>query len=227
MKRSYHVIIVGSGLAGLAAADILSRYGLHILVIDDNAHLGGQLLRKLPQAAAAENRFEPDRLKRQGARLAARIKKGNIQVLNGTQVLGIYPEHILLVEDSRGHVSEYRADALILATGARERQLPFKGWTLPGVMSTGAAQILMKSSGILPGRKTLIGGCGPLMLVLAAEILANRGEILAVLDQSSTVNETQGRHRGTGHLAQTPGGRYLLGPIGRRPGFHETRGADC
>jgi NADPH-dependent 2,4-dienoyl-CoA reductase/sulfur reductase-like enzyme len=187
MKLSYHVIIVGSGLAGLAAADILSRYGLHILVIDDNAHLGGQLLRKLPQAAAAENRFEPDRLKRQGVRLAARIKKGNIQVLNGTQVLGIYPGHILLVADSRGHVSEYRADALILATGARERQLPFKGWTLPGVMSTGAAQILMKSSGILPGRKTLIGGCGPLMLVLAAEILANRGKILAVLDQSSTV----------------------------------------
>jgi NADPH-dependent 2,4-dienoyl-CoA reductase/sulfur reductase-like enzyme len=186
MKRSYHVIIVGSGLAGLAAADILSRYGLHILVIDDNAHLGGQLLRKLPQVAAAEKRFEPDRLKLQGARLAARIKKGNIQVLNGTQVLGIYPEHILLVEDNGGHVSEYRADALILATGARERQLPFKGWTLPGVMSTGAAQILMKSSGILPGRKTLIGGCGPLMLVLAAEILANRGEILAVLDQSST-----------------------------------------
>ncbi len=185
MKPSDHVIIVGSGLAGLAAADILSRYGLHLLVIDDNAHIGGQLLRKLPHAAAADKRFEPDRLKRQGARMAARIKKSNVQVLNGAQVLGIYPEHILLVEDSLGHVSEYRAAALILATGARERQLPFKGWTLPGVMSTGAAQILMKSSGILPGRKTLIGGCGPLMLVLAAEILANRGEVLAVLDQSS------------------------------------------
>ena len=48
MKHSYHVIIVGSGLAGLAAADILSRYGIHILVIDDNAHIGGQLLRKPP-----------------------------------------------------------------------------------------------------------------------------------------------------------------------------------
>jgi D-hydroxyproline dehydrogenase subunit alpha len=187
MKHRYHVIIVGSGLAGLAAADILSRYGIHILAIDDNAHMGGQLLRKLRHTAAAGKRFEPDRLKRQGARLAARIKKGNVQVLNGAQVLGIYPEHSLLVEDSRGHVSEYRADALILATGARERQLPFKGWTLPGVMSTGAAQVLIKSSGILPGRKTLIGGCGPLMLVLAAEILANRGEVLAVLDQSSTL----------------------------------------
>ena len=184
MKYSYHVIIVGSGLAGLAAADILSRYGFHILVIDDNAHIGGQLLRKLPHAAVAGKRFEPDRLKRQGARLAARIKKGKVQVLNGAQVLGIYPEHILLVEDSRGHVFEYRAEALILATGARERQLPFKGWTLPGVMSTGAAQILMKSSGILPGRKTLVGGCGPLMLVVAAEIVTNQGEVQAVLDQS-------------------------------------------
>lgn len=186
MKHSYHVVIVGSGLAGLAAADILSRYGLNILVVDDNAHIGGQLLRKPPQAGSGGKRFEPDRLKRQGARLAARLQKGNVQVLKGAQVLGIYPEHILLVEDRRGHVSEYRADALILATGARERQLPFKGWTLPGVMSTGAAQILMKSSGILPGRKTLIGGCSPLMLVLAAEILASRGEVLAVLDQSSS-----------------------------------------
>jgi NADPH-dependent 2,4-dienoyl-CoA reductase/sulfur reductase-like enzyme len=186
MKHSYHVIIVGSGLAGLAAAELLSRYGLPILVIDDNAHIGGQLLRKPPHAGNGGKRFEPDRLKRRGAGLAARLQKGNVQILNGTQVLGIYPEHTLLVEDSRGHVSEYHANTLILATGARERQMPFKGWTLPGVMSTGAAQILMKSSGILPGRRTLIGGCGPLMLVLAAEILSNRGEIQAVLDQSST-----------------------------------------
>uniref|UniRef100_UPI003568A1E2 FAD/NAD(P)-dependent oxidoreductase n=1 Tax=Desulfosarcina sp. TaxID=2027861 RepID=UPI003568A1E2 len=83
-----------------------------------------------------------------------------------------------------GYAAEYCADAMILATGARERHLPFKGWTLPGVMATGAAQILIKSSGILPGRKTLIGGCSPLMLALAAEIIANGGKVQAVLDQS-------------------------------------------
>jgi len=95
MKHSYHAIIVGSGLAGLAAADLLSRYGLPILVIDDNAHIGGQLLRKPPHAGNGGKRFEPDRLKRRGARLAARLQKGNVQILNGTQVLGIYPEHTL------------------------------------------------------------------------------------------------------------------------------------
>jgi len=183
MNKSYHVIIVGSGLAGMAAADLLSKYGLRILMVDDNAHTGGQLLRKPPYVGGVDRRFEPDQLKRRGLRLAKRLKTGKVQFLNGAQVLGIYPERNLLVEDRRGHVSEYRAGAIILATGARERQLPFKGWTLPGVMSTGAAQILMKSSGILPGRKTLIGGCGPLMLVLAAEILANQGEVHAVVDQ--------------------------------------------
>lgn len=183
MNNRYHVIIVGSGPAGLAAADILSRYGLRILIIDDNAHTGGQLLRRLPHAVDVGRRFDPDKFKRRGMQLVARLKNRKVRFLNGSQVLGVFPQQILLVEAPGGHVSEYRTEAMILATGARERQLPFKGWTLPGVMATGAAQILMKSSGILPGKKTLIAGCGPLMLVLAAEILANRGEVLAVLDQ--------------------------------------------
>ena len=189
MNKQYQVIIVGSGLAGMAAADLLSRHGLSVLVVDDNAHTGGQLLRKPLYAGKLGRRFEPDRLKHWGMQLVEKLRKGKVHFLNGTQVLGIYPERTLLVEQSRGYVAEYCADAMILATGARERHLPFKGWTLPGVMATGAAQILMKSSGILPGRKTLIGGCGPLMLVLAAEILANGGKVRAVLDQSKAAKK--------------------------------------
>ena len=117
--------------------------------------------------------------------LAKQLGKGRVRFLNGTQVLGIYPEQTLLLAHPRGKVAQYRADTMILATGAREKYLPFKGWTLPGVMATGAAQILMKSSGILPGKQTLIGGCGPLMFGLAAEILANRGAVQAILDQTT------------------------------------------
>jgi thioredoxin reductase len=184
MNNRNDVIIVGSGLAGLAAADLLCRHGLDVLIIDDNMHTGGQLIRNSPHANPLHRGFEPDRLKHRGRILAGALRRRAVQFLNCSQVLGIYPEHTILVEDRHRHVAEYRAKALILATGARERQLPFKGWTLPGVMSTGAAQILMKSSGILPGAKTLIGGCSPLMLVLAAEILANGGQVHAVLDQS-------------------------------------------
>lgn len=185
MNRRHSVIIIGSGLAGLAAADLLCRHGLDVLIIDDNVHTGGQLLRKQPNTVSVRRRFEPDRLKHRGFQLAERLATRKVRFLKGTQVLGIYPDNTLLLAQPPGDVGEHQADILILATGARERYLPFKGWTLPGVMSTGAAQILMKSSGILPGANTLIGGNGPLMFVLAAEILANRGAVQAVLDQSS------------------------------------------
>jgi NADPH-dependent 2,4-dienoyl-CoA reductase/sulfur reductase-like enzyme len=184
MNNRHQVIIVGSGLAGIAAADLLSGHGLDILVIDDNAHTGGQLLRNPSHDSRVRRRFEPDRLKTRGLRLAQRISNQGVHFLHRTQVLGIYPEGTVLVEAPGGRVSEHPADTIVLAPGARERYLPFKGWTLPGVISCGAAQILMKSSGVLPGRSTLIGGCGPLMLVLAAEIAAHGGGVQAILDQS-------------------------------------------
>jgi NAD(P)H-nitrite reductase large subunit len=86
-------------------------------------------------------------------------------------------------------IIEVRAEHLILATGARERYLPFKGWTLPGVMSLGSAQILMKSYGVLPARSTLIAGTSPLMMVLASEILGNRGKVTALLDENSMIQK--------------------------------------
>jgi thioredoxin reductase len=184
MNKRHAVIIVGSGLAGLAAANLLSRHGVRVLMVDDNAHTGGQLLRQPPYAAKAHRRFVLDRLKHRGLQLVKQLRKHKVYLLTGAQVLGIYPECTLLLAQSRGHVAEYRADSLILATGARERHLPFKGWTLPGVMAAGAAQIMMKSSGILPGKNTVIGGCSPLLFALAAEIVTNRGRVQAVLDQS-------------------------------------------
>jgi NADPH-dependent 2,4-dienoyl-CoA reductase/sulfur reductase-like enzyme len=189
MSKRYHAIIVGSGVGGMAAAKLLCGYGLRILVVDENSHMGGQLLRKQLHCRHTPRRFGLDRIKRRGMRLAEQLGKGGIKILKDAQVIGIYPENTLLVGEGSSRVVEYRADALILATGARERQLPFKGWDLPGVISTGAAQILMKSSGILPGRKTLIGGCGPLMLVLAAEIIANGGKVHAVLDQNGVAEK--------------------------------------
>ncbi len=185
MPKHYHVIIVGGGIAGMAAADLLSTHNLRVLLVDDNAQTGGQLLRKSSDTGGRTRRFDPDRLKHRGRRLKERLKRSSVEFYNFSQVVGIYPERTLLVECIKGAISEFHADAIVLATGAREKQLPFKGWTLPGVMATGAAQFLVKSSGILPGRKTLIGGIGPLMLVLATELLANGDSVRALLDQST------------------------------------------
>ena len=184
MGRNYHVVIIGGGFAGLAAADLLTRHKLAVLVVDENVHTGGQLLRKMLRSPGEVTLSEPDPLKRVGYRLVDRIHGQGLQLMNRAQVLGIYPERQLCIEDRLGRILDLKAEFIICATGAREKFLPFKGWTLPGVISTGAAQILIKSSGILPARETLIGGCGPLLIVLANEILMNNGRILSVLDQS-------------------------------------------
>lgn len=210
MHKRYDVVIVGSGLAGLAAADLLDRHNLKVLVVDDNAHTGGQLVRTFPGAGVAHRGFEPDRLKRRGRWLAAVLRNRPVRFLNGSQVLGLYPEGALLVEDRRRRISEYRTQTVILATGTREKYLPFEGWTLPGVLSTGAAQILMKSSGILPGINTLIGGSSPLMFVLAAEILTNGGRVHAVLDQSKASRKLQILKMGPSVLPKVLEGVFYL-----------------
>ena len=199
MKTQYHVIIVGSGFAGLSAADTLSGQGLDILVIDENVHAGGQLLRKTRKKSFCFPEFEPDRMKVKGFDLVEKIKKNpGIDWLFQAQVLGVFKDRRLLVHmeniKSPGKkdgekIFEVRAEHLILATGAREKYLPFKGWTLPGVMSLGSVQILMKSYGVLPARNTLIAGTSPLMMALASEIMANRGKVSALVDENSTIKK--------------------------------------
>jgi len=122
----------------------------------------------------------------------------DIDRINQAQVLVIFPDLRLLIHarmnkdsnhkvsgiEKSGRILEVQAEHLILATGARERYLPFKGWTLPGVISLGAAQILMKSYGVLPAHNTIIAGTSPLMMVLASEIVNNHGKVAAVLDEN-------------------------------------------
>ncbi|MCF8075916.1 MAG: FAD-dependent oxidoreductase [Desulfotignum sp.] len=201
MKQAYDVVIVGSGVAGIAAANTLAGHGLEILVIDENPQAGGQILRQHCRVTDGFWEFDP-RLDRSGRTVSTqrivqslrpvRRPKG-ITCVHQARVLGIFPDRQLLVHvpdslgpggSGPGHVLGIDAGYLLLATGARERFLPFKGWTLPGVMSLGAAQILMKSAGVLPARHTLIAGTSPLQMVLALEILKNKGNVTAVLDET-------------------------------------------
>ncbi len=186
MKPRYDVLIVGAGMAGISTALTLAHRNLSILMVDENPHTGGQLLRK----TEGKKRFSPDRMKARGLALADQVRKlatdplSGIEILSRAQVMGIFQDNFVqILHGNRIH--EVTAGHVVLATGARERYLPFKGWTLPGVMSLGAAQILMKSSGVLPARQTLVGGTSPLQLALAWEILSNGGGVPTVLDQNS------------------------------------------
>jgi NADPH-dependent 2,4-dienoyl-CoA reductase/sulfur reductase-like enzyme len=185
MIRSCDIAVVGAGFAGLAAAETLAGSGLDVRIIDENPRAGGQLLRTFPGVSMKAGKLEFDGIKRAGFRILRSLSRMPAEIIGGAQALGIFPGNMLVVQTEPESILELKARFIVIAAGAREKFLPFPGWTLPGVISTGAAQILMKSSGILPAAETLVGGLGPLPFALAGEIALNGGRVTAVLDHST------------------------------------------
>lgn len=174
--RQHDVIIVGAGPAGLAAAVTAAAAGLDVLLLDEQPGPGGQVHRAaesapLPWIAA----------KAAAARvLAEQARAAGATLLPGASVWAATRELLVAWEQGGGHGSA-GARALILATGARERALPFPGWTLPGVMAAGAAQIALKEAG-LGADGAVLAGSGPLLHLLAAQYLRAGFRPAAILE---------------------------------------------
>jgi len=190
-KSKYDIVIVGSGFSGIVAAGVLAEYNLNILMVDENIHLGGQLLRKIPEKLGDYSHYHPDHIKKIGFRFLENVKRQKITILNRTCVVGIYPKNRLMLESDHKEISEVTGDILLFATGARERFIPFKGWTLPGIYSTGMVQVLIKSSGVLPAKEILVGGSGLFLFSVGYELLKNGGKILAILEQTGMIDKIQ------------------------------------
>ena len=189
LKDKYDVIIVGSGFSGIVAASRLAEADLDILVVDENLHIGGQLLRKIPESLGENAAYHPDYTKKIGYRFIESCKRQKIQILNRTRVLGIYPDNRILLEIEETSSKQLSFETILMATGARERFLPFKGWTLPGVVSTGLLQVMMKSNGVLPARNMVIGGSGLFLYAAAYEFLKNKGTLLGLYEQTGMLGK--------------------------------------
>lgn len=171
--------VIGAGPGGAHAALAAAAYGLSVVMIDENAAAGGQVWR-----APSRQADHSDAEARAGAALRARLAATPITLLTRACVWLVGWENDLwridLVRDGRAET--LRAAALVLATGAHERVVPFPGWTTPGVIGLAAATILLKSAGVPPGRRCVVAGSGPLLAAVAAGILKAGGEVAAVVD---------------------------------------------
>lgn len=151
----------------MSAAALAARGGLRVLMLDEQPQPGGQIYRNV-----AENRRKRGYLGKTyatGANLVDALDHPHITLLSGATVwrLDKGPQGTW----SRGGKSQTTSAAhVLLATGAQERPVPFPGWTLPGVMPAGAAQILMKSAGMLP-KDAVLAGSGPLLYLIAAQMI--------------------------------------------------------
>ena len=175
------ILVLGGGAGGLNAAAAAAQAGAKVLVVDERPVAGGQFYKQRLDAAGFAQTLPDDPQFAGGRALIARVKAAGVTLLQGTQVWGAFEPLDLMLFD--GKVSRLcRPKRLIVATGAYERGLPVPGWTLPGVMTTGAAQTLLRSYGVLAGRRLLVAGNGPLNLQVALELARAGAEILAVAE---------------------------------------------
>lgn len=164
----------------MAAAIEGVRRGCRVTVIDEGPRPGGQIYRQAHPALPGEEFAEPAELDRKHRLLSAfQAVVERIDYRAEATVYAVFPNgEIHLAQGDRTEV--LRPDAMIVATGLREQAIPFPGWTLPGVMFAGGAQSLLKAQRVLPGRNAVVAGCGPLPLVVAAQMLRAGGRVAAV-----------------------------------------------
>ncbi len=184
LAENYDVVIIGAGPAGMSAASILAEHSVKTLLIDENGRLGGQLWRKSTGPAGKTQLFSPSNCKI-NLLVTPGYRNGNLCIQTPASVLAIFPEKQILISTKDEGVKEITAKYIIFATGAREKVRPFKGWTLPEVMTVGAVQILLKNYNVLAASKMLINGTGPLIYLLSGNVLSRNGKISALLDRSS------------------------------------------
>ena len=173
------VLVLGAGPAGMSAALEARAQGLSVLLLDENAAPGGQVYR----GARADARGPGADQARAGAKLAAALAGSGAERRFGAVLWAIEPGPVAFFSEA-GEARRVAAGQIILAPGTTERALPIPGWTLPGVMGVGAAQILMKSAGLLPSGAVWLAGQGPLLWLYAAQALAKGGRIAGIVDMS-------------------------------------------
>jgi NADPH-dependent 2,4-dienoyl-CoA reductase/sulfur reductase-like enzyme len=185
-RDAYDVVVIGAGPAGLAATATAAEAGLSTLLLDENAGPGGQVWRAIASTPVTDR----DRLGADywaGTDLVQTVRSSAAEIIQRATVWSL--DRHLEIGVSVGGVSAFvKARRVILATGALERPFPIPGWTLPGVMTAGAAQTMLKSSGLVPDGRTVIAGQGPLLWLLAAQILRLGGRIDRILDTTERWN---------------------------------------
>lgn len=166
-------MVVGGGPAGIAAATVAARSGASVALLDDNPGLGGQIWRDESRAstsATAATWFEE-------------FEHSQVKWIRAAQVF--HAEAGRLLAESPETTHEIFFEKLILATGARERFLPFPGWTLANVLGAGGLQAFIKSGLAVRGKRIAIAGTGPLLLAVAACVQEHSGEVVCIAEQTT------------------------------------------
>ena len=183
MTEVYDLAVIGAGPAGLETALTASERGVKTVVIDHYAQAGGQFYKSLPTAFITTHK---SRTEIEGEKLVKRLEGAPVTHLCDTLTWGLFKD-----EEGQGWVvglngpyaaKRVKVHSLVLATGAYDTSVAFPGWLLPGVITCGAALVLLKNQRIAPFRRVLVTGAGPLLLSVAAHLAEAGVEVVSVCE---------------------------------------------
>lgn len=185
MSEIFELAVIGAGPSGMEAAISAAEAGVKTVLIDNYPKAGGQYYRAIPRGFHIINKT---RTEKEGEELSEAVNKLPITRFYNTLTWGVFKED----DDKDWIVALYGKDApknihaqkLILANGAVDMPMAFPGWTLPGVMTCGAALIFSKHQRIAPGKRAIITGTGPLLLSAAAHLIEAGVEVVSVCETS-------------------------------------------
>ena len=179
------LIVLGAGPAGAACACTAAELGCTVLVLDENECAGGQVYRRAAPDLLTAGSGSPDAP--EGQRLRDTLARSSATLVPQARVWSVLPDEDgfrVDAQTSRGPLSA-RARALLVATGALERVVPFSGWTTPGVIGLAAATTLLKAQRTAPGERVLVAGAGPLLAAVSAAVTATGATVVATVDRNS------------------------------------------
>ncbi|MSP89055.1 MAG: FAD-binding protein [Alphaproteobacteria bacterium] len=173
--------IIGAGAAGLAAATEAVEHGLTVTIADDNPRAGGQYFRQPPLPFRRNGQSWFDKEATRANALFDVLGHPKVTHIPDAVVWNL-PEPNVLAVAAGDRSTRVRAGAIVVATGAHDRPVPFPGWTLPGVITAGGAQNLLKGNRMVPGRRIVVAGNGPLLFVVGASLVRAGVDVAAIVE---------------------------------------------
>tara|TARA_R110000764_G_scaffold53725_1_gene116999 strand:- start:3496 stop:4881 length:1386 start_codon:yes stop_codon:yes gene_type:complete len=204
----YDLVIIGAGPAGMSAAVDACKLGLSCLLLDEQLRGGGQIYRNVGnQDSNRKAILGPEY--QSGLALLESFESSTCKHISGATVWQISADKKVFYSVS-GKSCSATAGKILISTGAQERPMPILGWTLPGVMTAGGAQILLKNPG-LAAEGAIFAGCGPLLYLVVWQYLKAGIKVKAVLDTTKRSNYFTAAKKWRGAFA---GRKYLFKGIG-------------
>lgn len=176
------LLVVGGGPAGLAAAAQGARAGLRTVLVDERPTLGGQVYKQPGPGFRTVSRRPLFQKHRRSERLFHSFEVSGAEFWARTSLVSIRGTTAICYEEEADTIRQVKAKQVVVAAGAYDRPVVFPGWTLPGVVTAGGAQSLVKTGGVAVGTRLAFVGSGPVGLGFPAQLRSLGIGVSIVLD---------------------------------------------